>query len=479
MTRAVARAAISVMVVLAACGKEKQKDPDLTAPRIANPVNAGVGARDALRVLFTEAVTATAATSITVVSRAHGNVASDATLTRDGVLEVTPHSPLDVPDTITVTVFDVADLAGNVLVQGSAVFETTGWADLGFDSGAVHGPSYVPHPEVARAAGVTQVVWPFGRAWLKDGMWTVADSSLYTQSIAARGGTVLRAGSAFGDVLMDQLDAETATTLGPALPASSPITLSLASCPDMSVLAIVAWHESVGSGASTYTRVRAAAHSLYGSWLDLGVLGGGPGIWAWNPAVACWVYGRAYVAFEQSEDGGVSSRLRVAESLGGAWTELPRIPDNALHPTLAVGPNEELFIAYMDRGAGQDVRVQRRRPGEAWQPMGVPDTDPALLADDASLFIHQGTPVVAWAEWPLDRPDQAHIQVKRWTGQAWQTLGAGPVNDEVPVRAARAPRLAIDDDGVLVVAYLEWNGLGDPLDGQQTNHRIRVKRLLP
>jgi hypothetical protein len=53
------------------------------------------------------------------------------------------------------------------------------------------------------------------------------------------------------------------------------------------------------------------------------------------------------------------------------------------------------------------------------------------------------------------------------------------VNDESPAVAARAPRVALGDDGVVVVAYLEWDGTGDPLaDDGTLNYRVRVKRLL-
>jgi hypothetical protein len=57
-------------------------------------------------------------------------------------------------------------------------------------------------------------------------------------------------------------------------------------------------------------------------------------------------------------------------------------------------------------------------------------------------------------------------------------VGADPVNDETLALAARKPRVSFGDDGELLVAYLEWDGTGDPLDAWVANYHVRVKQLL-
>lgn len=190
----------------------------------------------------------------------------------------------------------------------------------------------------------------------------------------------------------------------------------------------------------------------------------------------------AWVAFEQSGCGGAAICLRVMRQgpAGGAWVEIPTPGPDTLHPALL--PNGPGPIAsFTQLGSGADAVVAQYRDGTAspgWEVLGVLDTDPALYADETAMTwdYTSGGLLVAWSEWPPGHPEQARIHVKRWDGAAWTLVGKGPVNDDEPFRAGRRPSIAMGADGVVVVAYLEWDGTGGVDDGGH-NHRVRVKRL--
>jgi hypothetical protein len=422
MTHRVAGRAGLCALALLACSKHR---PDFIAPAIANPFNT-VGARDVLRVRFTEPVTPTATAVVTVTSALHGAVTGAVTLTRDAVLQITPAAPLEVPDTITVTVQNLADAAGNMLVVDSAMFETTGWGDLGLTSFPTFGPKVWPLIDVARAAGITQVVRSQQRVWLAGGTWgSEWLNSFRGEALAASGGTILRARLEAAGVVVEALDAGTVTPLGPALTSGvPPVAVSAAACPGASGLeTVVAWTEDGVAPNSAQIHV---GQFTDGAWSHVEALGGAAGVHDTGAAVAC-APGVAYVAFQRNVVGAYPPDLRLASRASdvGPWTELPAVAgaDGVYQYALGVGSGGQLWLVYTEGyGATRYVRVARLdpHPGSAWQSPGALGTPTSFVADEPSLTIDgTGAPIVAWAEWPPDHPEQARVQVRRWTGQAW------------------------------------------------------------
>lgn len=478
MTRV--RPLFALALLASACGGSSKKaeplEPDLTAPRIANPVNVNVGRRDVLRVRFTERVVTTASTAVEVREDGGATVAAAITFAADGTLEVVPSGPLPLPATIEVQVRNVGDAAGNLLLQESAFFRIAGWASLGLDSAVAPGPLYVNGPEVARAAGVTQVVWPGALASLAGGVWTVTGTTADPQAVASDGPYLLRLErSSTRMSLTSAVPGEPGTSS--FTPVDSTVTASVGACQGASGRdAVVAWQEVPSQLA--YTVVRAARWD--GTWLDLGVVGGSPGNYAWNPAAACDpVGGSSWVAFEQEQCGGPSPCVRLMRRIRTdiQWTELPSPATVALHPALLANGDQPVLAYTRFPGTGADAVVEQYQ-GAGWVSLGALDTDRSLYADEVAMAwdYTAGGLLAAWAEYPQGRPEQARVHVKRWDGTAWTLVGKGPVNDEEPFRPARRPSVAMGTDGVAVIAYLEWDGTGTVESGA-SNHRVRVKRL--
>jgi hypothetical protein len=466
-------AAAAFALALAACGGSSKPGPppDTTPPAIANPQNGGLARGDKLVVRFSEPVRAVATTAVSVFDAGGGPLAATHAFLADGSLEVTPAAPLPVPGPVEVRVADVADAAGNLLAQGSAFFRVSGWVDMGYARQGGSGPQVLPMMEVARLAGVTQVVWSNGRAWSDGAGWT-RTSSGYVQSLGVDGDLLLHTAWGGGDVAFSSLASGTVNPLTPA-PVARPTNSALAGCQAAGGhRAVYAWLEQVAA-PSLHFEVKAASWEP-GAWTDLGTLAVDAIMDAGNPAAACAPSGTAFVAFSRypCDAGDCVLVLRRAPGAAG-WTEAHRVRFGYT-PALALA-GERPVVAYPSTSS--DIRVERE--GDAgWESLGALSTSNANLGLDPAVVVDAGgAPIVAWAEWP-EYPTrdaaQARVYVAARRGAAWVILGAGPVNDEVPLAAARAPHLAIGEDGVLEVAYYEWSGGGDPIYG---DFHIRVKRF--
>jgi hypothetical protein len=461
---------LAAALLLSACGGSSKKEPppDTTPPAVANPQNTGAAKGDKLVVRFSEPVHAVAATAVNAFDAGGATLASTAAFLPDGSLEVTPAAPLPVPGPVEVRVENVADAAGNLLARGSAFFRVAGWVDMAFPSPAVWGPNVGPPHEVARLAGATHLAWSGARAWHDAGGWSAPVAGGYFQSLVPGGGRLLHFTHSGASGVVEAVDAGGVTTISPVLQAEL-LDSSLAGCgPDGGSGALLGWMTVVGSPRG-HVEVRASRLSA-GAWIDLGIPAGA-GVGSSDPKVACTPTGYALLAFGQflgSCPGSCVRVLRRAEA-DADWTEIRSAP--GFSPALAMAGRVPI-LAYVDTAG---LRVEWQGPA-GWADLGSPQVDLARSPADLALAVDAaGAPHLAWVELAGQDYTQAWVYVAARRGPGWALLGKGPVNDEVPFASGRRPRIAVGDDGVLVVAYIEWSGQGDPRYEQ--NHVIRVKRF--
>lgn len=153
----------------------------------------------------------------------------------------------------------------------------------------------------------------------------------------------------------------------------------------------------------------------------------------------------------------------------------------AFFPAAASGPDGTVYTAWLEGDvAHSDVYVSRRGPDGLWRPVGSAlNVRPHTYTFAPQLAVGAAGPVAAWME---DQGGIDNVFVKRWTGSAWQALGASlNVRPGLP---AERPKLALDAGGGPVVAWAEgqpgarqvyarrWTGTrwallgGGPLNGR-------------
>jgi len=96
--------------------------------------------------------------------------------------------------------------------------------------------------------------------------------------------------------------------------------------------------------------------------------------------------------------------------------------------TMAVGPNNHLYVAWSDTSAGDAEIYLRRWDGTSWSDLGGSASGGGISNNGgASLWpslavAPDGNPWVAWHD---ETPGAAEIYIKRWTGTAWEPVGSG------------------------------------------------------
>lgn len=141
--------------------------------------------------------------------------------------------------------------------------------------------------------------------------------------------------------------------------------------------------------------------------------------------------------------------------------------DAVLAPSLAFGSNGQLAIAW----AGPNDLNVRRFTGTRWETLG---NGLSAFSGDTRAFWSavqvdgQGNPVVAWGEDVPGNLLRKSILVRRWADGSWATLG-GPLNIGPESVDAYKPSLRLDPEGNPLVAWSEKNG----------DERIAVRRWGP
>ena len=125
------------------------------------------------------------------------------------------------------------------------------------------------------------------------------------------------------------------------------------------------------------------------------------------------------------------------------------IPDQ---PQLALGADRStLVIAWQEGGR---VRA-KRRVGTTWASLGdALGASPTGVAYHPALRLDMALrPVLAWIE-------DGSVHVRRWDGNAWQAAFGTPPAPNRPLEVGDSLRLALDSDGLPVLAWTERDNAG-------------------
>jgi lysophospholipase L1-like esterase len=190
-----------------------------------------------------------------------------------------------------------------------------------------------------------------------------------------------------------------------------------------------------------------------------------PGLWEESPSLAFAPDGTAWVAWAVStaED---EVGILVSRWEGNTWsTPVPVLGTSALsgrQPTLAAGPNGDLWLAWIGHdGTDREVYVSHwdGATGGAvvWsapQRVGEDDTDPLAYDTFPQLAVDDSGEV--WLVWvSYEVPTGTEVHASRWDGSTWAPQQQISTTDETP---DTAPSLALDVAGNPWVA---WQGLPD------------------
>lgn len=191
-----------------------------------------------------------------------------------------------------------------------------------------------------------------------------------------------------------------------------------------------------------------------------------------RPAIALLPNGNPVIAWEtRQEELGASSNVNVALWNGSSWTDLGKVntPERAAAaPSIAVSHDGHIFIAWLEQdGHSQNVYV-KHWTGSSWKALGDKlDVNASQNASFPTLILDkQEQPYVAWRE---DRAEDFAwtVYVKHWDGANWHQLGQGlNVN---PYERADMPAIALDEHNLPVLAWSEY-------DVMSASNNIYVKR---
>ncbi|HZI09690.1 MAG TPA: Ig-like domain-containing protein [Myxococcus sp.] len=139
------------------------------------------------------------------------------------------------------------------------------------------------------------------------------------------------------------------------------------------------------------------------------------------------------------------------------WLRMPAVTEaTGGHATaLQFDSTGTPVVAYHQRVDSQSSLVVKRWSGQAWEPMGAPIplvSQPPLRM--ALALTSQGHPWLAWIAFKSGRQE---VHVQRWTGSAWQSLGASPEQTGLDSYGSSVS-LGFDSQGTAYLAA-HFNGL--------------------
>jgi hypothetical protein len=181
------------------------------------------------------------------------------------------------------------------------------------------------------------------------------------------------------------------------------------------------------------------------------------------------------VAFVEATDLDTATLRVWSNSVG--WVEEPSIDLGALPPGGVPGVSVaaragEIFVAFaVHSGGSYDLRVMHRA-GDGWQQLGG-DLDVDTLADaqaPALAIDADGMPIVAWRE--RFEGNWRGLSA-RWDGSSW--TASGDAWNTATDRAIAQPRIALWRHRVPVITWGDTDGQGTPL----AVHVAQLNGLLP
>ncbi|GEM49112.1 hypothetical protein [Deinococcus cellulosilyticus] len=175
------------------------------------------------------------------------------------------------------------------------------------------------------------------------------------------------------------------------------------------------------------------------------------------------------VAYEEGRDG---FHTYVKQWDGTSWTMLGgslRVnasgfsTDNAI----AIGPDDRPVVAFLELVSGQSYNLYSKQwNGSTWVQLGgALDVTLSNPINELDVAVDgQNRPVVTWVENVVGQSN--NVYVKRWTGTAWEQLGAAldvsltanPDYPTVKINTQDQPVVVFVEDGVIYSKT--WNGTG-------------------
>lgn len=475
---------------------------DRTAPTVQTRTpEAGatnVPVRQTLQVSFSEALKASSVTDASVVVSVGGmSIAKTLSLSADGkTLTLNPTAPLPVSSAVTISLgmatAPLMDLAGNMLASSTAwTFSVPTWLPLGGALSAVSGNT--PAENVAMMVGVDGnpvVAWAepdssgvkniYARRWNGttweelggalsgvDGstsadmpaMAITPDNQLYLlwQEYQSNGTSINLYGKKWSGA-WDALPAFDSLSGGNQR-AHPAMTLSSSNTP----VVATAYYD----GAETGLDALYWLNPTYNTWSpQFGVQqpSGGfhnvSGIQIANVAARDAVV-VAYSAYsdDQSIRGIAVQKGPSSSSLLGGGVVTSPAKRTATELSLALDGSDNPYIAWQEcpDGASQSgCGIYAAFWNGSWQMLGTIVSGGSTDSTAPSLIMGtDGHPIVAWSGF---FSAERSISVSRWTGTAWQAMGA-PLSAASGVStAAFRPALTLDKNGRPLVAWQESDG---------------------
>lgn len=490
---------------LSATSQARQLTIDRTAPQVVSrtpaPEATLVPSGESIRIEFSEGMSAGTLSDGTVLLHINGSsIPKSLSLSEDGkVLTITPSSAITLPATAAVTLASgITDWAGNELEAAplSWKWHVPTWLPVGASSGIpassnASQPVLRLHPEAGPALAVLEASGPedYGPGVYR---WT--------------GSTWKRLGGFLGVNVRDPYDQEYTRFYRPDLQI------------DASGTVVITWNEDGSSGNFTYLRRWTDDRWMEIPSPDAG-RNETPSlqlISADNPWIATtvddpqrsgfsvqvrWWNGQSWQDFGEALHALTTpSRIfEVSTALDRdglpviAWTEFEIADGNykngqiqvrrwtpagwaalggALRVNTSTPEPRQLMLQLTRNGApvlawsepntsvtkvkAADIHVWRWENGQ-WQPLGdylsattgeTPATNPSMVLTES------GDPVIAWRE--SDGSDN-RVHVRRWTGDAWQTIEGAEGAIEASAGAG-SPSLQLDESGRPWVAWTQSRG---------------------
>jgi hypothetical protein len=277
------------------------------------------------------------------------------------------------------------------------------------------------------------------------------------------------------DIYLQRLGPTGWTALGGGLSASPNNTPATAVSLQARVSgdAVVAWSESDGTAANVYVQEWVTDH-----WQPIGsaLSASGGSTNAAYPSLGLKTNGTPVVAWEESD--GTASNIYVRQWLSGSWQQLgPALSavtgaTNARSPGLVFDSTGSPVVIWRETAGTADNLYVWRWTGTAWEALGAALSayPGATNVQDSSIALDSaGNPVVAWTEEGSSGYD---VHVARWTGSSWQTTG-GAISSGSYTRFTNGLSLKLTAQGV---PFLAWVPLID--DGQVMESRLELWRFV-
>jgi hypothetical protein len=194
---------------------------------------------------------------------------------------------------------------------------------------------------------------------------------------------------------------------------------------------------------------------------------------SYRPSLAFAPDGTPYVAWEDWSGG--DREVYVRRRSGSTWEEagagsaigggISNNAGNSWSPSVAVTPDGKPYVAWYDDSSGDTEVYVLRWSGSAWEEVGAGSASSGGVSDNSGGSEHpslavapDGTPYVAWED---GSGGDREIYVLRWSGLAWEEVGAGSASSggiSDKGGSSRFPSLAVAPDGVPYVAWRDDSG---------------------